>query len=220
MQQQTATVAKDQNVGEPMNGSPLLRIEALVSPHAGPFSLQVAAGECVVVVGRSGSGKSVLLRLIADLDPHDGQAWLDGRSRASWTGPHWRGQVVYQAAEPAWWEPSAAAHLRGVDRAALTSTLERLGLTEAMLDADIIRLSTGERQRMAFIRSLDRFPRVLLLDEPTASLDHASTLAVEALLAEKLKEGLAAVVVTHSPEQAERIGHRVLEVRDQRLHQA
>jgi ABC-type iron transport system FetAB ATPase subunit len=211
MQQQTATVANDQNVGEPMNGSPLLRIEALVSPHAGPFSLQVAAGECVVVVGRSGSGKSVLLRLIAE---------LDGRSRASWTGPHWRGQVVYQAAEPAWWEPSAAAHLRGVDRAALTSTLERLGLTEAMLDADIIRLSTGERQRMAFIRSLDRFPRVLLLDEPTASLDHASTLAVEALLAEKLKEGLAAVVVTHSPEQAERIGHRVLEVRDQRLHQA
>ncbi|APW40611.1 hypothetical protein RD110_10330 [Rhodoferax koreense] len=198
---------------------PLLQVDALHSPHGGPYSFTLRAGECIAVVGRSGSGKSVLLRLVADLDPHQGEVWLEGRARSGWPAPAWRRQVVYQAAEPAWWAPTAEEHMSGQTAGALAPWLEQLGLGPQALLAEVARLSTGERQRMALLRSLARQPRVLLLDEPTASLDAASVLAVEQLLQARMREtGLAVVFVTHSREQAERIGHRLVEVRDHRLH--
>ena len=200
------------------HSGPRLQVDALVSPHGGPFHLSVDHHECVAVVGRSGSGKSVLLRLIADLDPHAGEVRLDGRARSSWPAPQWRRQVVYQAAEPAWWAATARAHFAPADMPAVEALLPGLGLDAALLDAEITRLSTGERQRMALVRSLGCEPRVLLLDEPTAALDQASTGAVEALLATRVEAGLSIVFVTHSWEQAERIGHRVLEVRDHQIH--
>lgn len=55
-----------------------LRVEALRSAWAGPFSFAVPAGGCLAITGASGSGKSLLLRMIADLDLHEGEAWLDG----------------------------------------------------------------------------------------------------------------------------------------------
>jgi ABC-type iron transport system FetAB ATPase subunit len=202
------------------DGPPRLRVEGLVSPHGGPYSLAVDHGECVAVIGRSGSGKSVLLRLIADLDPHEGEVLLDGRARSSWPAPHWRGQVVYQPAEPAWWATTARAHFGRATASAIDPLMEGLGLGAELLDADITRLSTGERQRMALVRSLACEPQVLLLDEPTAALDHASTLALEALLADRVRAGLSVVLVTHSREQAERAGHRLLEVRERQVHAA
>ncbi|MDB5850418.1 MAG: hypothetical protein JWP29_4170 [Rhodoferax sp.] len=189
--------------------------------HGGPYRLDIQAGECVAVVGRSGSGKSVLLRLIADLDPHEGEVALHGRLRSTWAAPEWRAQVVYQAAEPAWWAATAGEHMNGATAEVLAPWLARLGLDAELLDADVTRLSTGERQRMALVRSLSRQPRVLLLDEPTASLDAASALAVEQLVAEKMqRDGLVVVLVTHAREQADRLGHRVLQVRDRGLHPA
>lgn len=203
----------------PNNGH-RLKVDALTSPHGGPFQFTVQPGECVAIVGRSGSGKSVLLRLIADLDPHDGEVELDGRSRASFAAPQWRRQVVYQAAEPAWWAATARAHFPATSLPRVLALLPGLGLESALLDADITRLSTGQRQRMALVRSLAGEPRVLLLDEPTASLDQASTRLVEAVLAARVAAGLSVLFVTHAREQAERVGHRVLEVRDHRLHTA
>ncbi|MDR0226109.1 MAG: ABC transporter ATP-binding protein [Burkholderiaceae bacterium] len=191
---------------------PRLRVRDLRSPHGGPYGLDLEAGECLAVLGPSGSGKSVLLRLIADLDPHQGEVWLDGRSRSTWPAPEWRRQVVYQAAEPAWWAPTAEEHLGGAAPAVVAPMLEQLGLRTAMLAADISRLSTGERQRMALVRSLARAPRVLLLDEPTASLDGASTQAVEQLLGHHMRQGLAVICVTHSEEQARRIAGRSLRI--------
>lgn len=202
----------------PSGTRPRLQVQALRSAHGGPFDLEVGEAQSVAVVGRSGSGKSVLLRLIADLDPHEGEVWLDGRPRSGFSAPQWRGQVVYQGAEPAWWAPTARAHFAPGVLATAEALLPELGLEVAQLDTDVMRLSTGERQRMALARSLACAPRVLLLDEPTASLDPATTLAVEAMLASRVRAGLSVVFVTHSREQAERVGQRMLEVRDHRLH--
>jgi ABC-type iron transport system FetAB ATPase subunit len=178
-------------------------------PPAPPVDLDVAAGECVAILGPSGSGKSVLLRLIADLDPGIGSITLDGRARESWPAPEWRARVTYQAAESAWWAPDVLSHFPPSERDELRALLPSLGLSEPVLSTEVSRLSTGERQRLALIRTLCRQPAVALLDEPTASLDQASTLAVEAVLRGRLAAGLAIVMVTHSPEQASRLATRI-----------
>jgi ABC-type iron transport system FetAB ATPase subunit len=125
--------------------------------------------------------------------------------------------VVYQAAEPAWWAPTVAAHFPDDAHARLGAWMQEIGLSPGLLDTEIPRLSTGERQRLALLRSLARAPAVLLLDEPTASLDTESTLVVEALLARRLAQGLTILMVTHSREQAARIGQRRFEMADGQL---
>ncbi|MBW8896958.1 MAG: ATP-binding cassette domain-containing protein [Massilia sp.] len=181
----------------------------LRSRFGGPFTFDVRAGECIAIQGPSGAGKSVLLRMLADLDPHDGAALLDGRPASSMPAPDWRAAVVYHAAEPAWWEHTARAHFTGADAGFVEGTLAALGLAASVLDSDIDRLSTGERQRLALVRSLARRPRVLLLDEPTAALDPASVMRAEALLAGCLAQGMAVLIVTHGVEQARRLAHRI-----------
>jgi len=74
------------------------------------------------------------------------------------------------------------------------------------------------RYRLALVRSLVVMPRVLLLDEPTASLDAASVRAVEALLRSRLEAGLAVLLVTHAQERARRMGERVFEMIEGVLH--
>src|SRR5580698_3884213 len=77
----------------------MLVIEGLRRPGFGPFALEVADGECIGIAGPSGAGKSVFLRMIADLDPHDGAARLDEARCAAMPAPAWRRQVTYLAAE-------------------------------------------------------------------------------------------------------------------------
>jgi ABC-type iron transport system FetAB ATPase subunit len=189
----------------------------LVSPFGGPFTFDVYAGECIAIQGPSGAGKSVLLRMLADLDPHDGDALLDGRAASSMSAPDWRAAVVYQAAEPAWWEDTAGAHFADADPAFMDSTLAALGLSPALLDTEIGRLSTGERQRLALVRSLARRPRVLLLDEPTAALDPDAVARVEALLRDRLADGMAVLIVTHAVEQARRLARRIFRLEQGKL---
>jgi ABC-type iron transport system FetAB ATPase subunit len=186
-----------------------LAVRGLRSRFGGPFSFELHAGECVAIQGPSGAGKSVLLRMLADLDPHEGEAALDGRAAGAMPAPEWRARVVYQAAEPAWWEPTAGAHFTDAERAYANSALAALGLVPAVLDTDIERLSTGERQRLALVRSLARQPSVLLLDEPTAALDPGSVAKAEALLRSAVASGMAVLIVTHSADQAKRLAQRV-----------
>lgn len=203
------------------SSKPRLRVHGLRSALAGPFDFHVDAGECVVLMGKSGAGKTVLLRLIADLDPpRAGVVELDGVRREQLGGPHWRRRVIYQPAEPAWWSPVVRQHFGGVDIDKVQAMVAALGLPDAILDADLMHLSTGERQRLALVRSLSRGPSALLLDEPTASLDQATTLAYEALLRQETAKGTAVLWVTHSEEQAGRVGHRRLTVVDRTLRSA
>lgn len=175
------------------------------------------AGECITLTGPSGAGKSLMLRMIADLDPNEGEVRLDGRERRGMAAPEWRRHVVYNAAEPGWWADDVARHFPGPAREYLHRNADRIGISPGLLDGPLDRLSTGERQRLALLRALSLAPPVLLLDEPTGALDQAITLLVEDLLREQLARGTAILLVTHSPEQAARLGHRRFRVEQRQL---
>lgn len=171
-------------------------------------SFDLRPGECVALQGPSGSGKSVLLRAIADLDPSDGTVLLDAVDRASVPAPVWRRQVTYVAAEQGWWAESVGEHFS--DWQAAVPLVEKLGLSAACGEWPVARLSTGERQRLGLIRALVLGSQVLLLDEPTSALDPSATAAVERLVAERRARGTAVVWTTHDREQAKRVASRLL----------
>jgi ABC-type multidrug transport system ATPase subunit len=193
----------------------MLQTTSLHRLHVGPIDLTVDAGTCVSISGKSGTGKSVLLRMIADLDPHEGDAALGGKSCAGMPAAQWRRHVGYLAAESGWWDTHVRAHFApGIDFGAL---LPSLGIAADAANWPVARLSTGERQRLALLRALTPDTRVLLLDEPTSALDASSTALVEALLHRQLDQGMTILLVTHSPAQADRLASRHLDMQDGRL---
>ena len=173
-----------------------------------PASFALSMGECIAIRGPSGAGKTLLLRAIADLDPNAGTVILESRDRSTIPGPEWRRLVGYVPAEPGWWAETVGEHF--ADRAAAAAFLKNLGFPDETETWPISRLSTGERLRLALVRALIMRPKVLLLDEPTASLDAASVAAVESLIAAERRSGLAVLWVTHDPSQARRIADRQL----------
>ncbi len=194
-----------------------LAVANLSRPGLGPLSFTLEAGECRLLRGASGAGKSLLLRALADLDPNEGEVRLDGEAREALAAPLWRRRVAYLPAETGWWAEIVGEHL--ADRAGAGELLAALGLPEACLDWPVSRLSSGERQRLGLIRVLLLAPRVYLLDEPTAALDAPAAAAVEALVAARLAAGAVALWVTHDDAQAARLGGRQLFMRDGRLEE-
>ena len=182
-----------------------LSLKDLQSPLAGPFTLDVAPGRCAAVTGESGSGKSLFLRMIADLDVNTGEARLDGQARDDFAPPQWRLKVAYVAADAGWWAEQVAAHFPPAQIPAARALAGRLGLVAELIDGPVARLSTGERQRLALIRALLPEPPVLLLDEPTSALDTESTAKLEAVVREHMAKGAAVVMVTHDLALAARL---------------
>ena len=182
-----------------------LRIEHLVRPGVDAGGLRVEAGSCAALSGPSGSGKTLLLRAIADLDEADGEVWLDERPRSGMDAPSWRRQVMYLAAESHWW----AGEVRDHAPAWQPGDLAALGFEPAVLEWEVQRLSSGERQRLALARALAHGPLVLLLDEPTANLDQANTTRVEQLVADwRRRTGGCVLWVSHDPAQRARVATR------------
>lgn len=183
-------------------------MRGLVRPGLAPFFFELAGGECLALKGPSGSGKSLLLRTLADLDPNDGEVCIDGRLRESMPAPEWRLMVTYLPAEPGWWAESVGQHF--ADWTAAAHLVEALDLPDSSRDWPVSRLSTGERQRLALARALVQKPRILLLDEPTSGLDDDARDRVERLIAGHLAAGGAAIWSTHDGAQAKRMARRAL----------
>ena len=183
-----------------------LLVKDLRSAFAGPFELNLGAGACAAITGPSGSGKSLFLRMIADLDPNEGKVWLNGKERGSMPAPQWRRQATYVSAESGWWADRVIEHFDVNRRNKVAALAARLGLRADLLDAPVAQLSTGEKQRFSLVRALLPSPPVLLLDEPTGPLDEESVVQVEALLQERMTTGTSILLVTHDPNQAERLG--------------
>jgi lipoprotein-releasing system ATP-binding protein len=199
-------------------------------------SLTVAAGESLAVVGPSGCGKSTLLNIIGTLDrPTTGKVLLDGQDLAALSDNALAALrarqigLVFQlhhllpqctimenvllptlaagaAAPPA--GAGAAGAESPTDRA--RRLLDRVGLSHR-LSYRPGELSGGERQRAAVVRALINCPKLLLADEPTGALDHASAGSLGRLLVELNRdEGVTLIVVTHSQELARQMHQAVL----------
>lgn len=171
----------------------------------GPYDFSIDAGTCLGLYGPSGSGKSLLLRALADLDPHTGSVIL-GRSVCIETpAPLWRKMIGYLPAESGWWADLVGEHFQpptALDK----ERLEQLGFAEDALQWTVSRLSTGEKQRLAIVRLLQNSPDALLLDEPTASLDGRNVEKAEALFAAyREKENVPMLWVSHDMEQLDRV---------------
>jgi len=189
-------------------------------------SLDVASGETVAIVGPSGAGKSSLLRLLDRLDePTGGTVYLDGTDYRTIPPERLRKRVGLVPQNPALRSGTVRENvtigprLRGetVREERLSELLAAVGLG-GYADRSTSDLSGGEAQRVAIARTVANDPEVLLLDEPTASLDSAAEAEVERLLADLLASGDRTVVlVTHDERQAERLADRVARLRDGRI---
>lgn len=181
-------------------------------------SLTVARGELIALYGPSGSGKTTLLKLIAAvMRPDAGRIVVDGRDIGSLSD---RDASRYRLRDLGFVLQSAhlVAGLSAIDNAALklmgdglsvrdahrrvTPLLERLGIDDRA-DHRGSELSMGEQQRVVIAKALSTEPKLLLADEPTASLDTHRGRDVLSLLADVCRErGTAVLVVTHDPQVA------------------
>lgn len=189
--------------------------EGLRTVCGGPFSFSVERGECVVLSGPSGCGKTLLLRALADLDPAEGSILLEGTDRNDIPAPDWRRDVGWLPSEAVWWFDHVGDHFSNVRNFSDENfqCLETLGFGTDVLEWDVERLSTGEKQRLALFRLLLNEPKVLLLDEPTAALDVSNVWNVEEVIGEyRRSTGAAVLWVSHHLEQIARVSDRHLEL--------
>jgi lipoprotein-releasing system ATP-binding protein len=206
------------------------------------ISLQVDRGQSLAIVGPSGSGKSTLLQIIGTLDrPTIGTVQLDGQDLNQLNDVELAAVrnrklgFIFQfhyllpqctvlenvlvptlaKVKPPPDAPTASGPAETAEARA-NRLLKRVGLAER-INHRPGELSGGERQRVAVVRAMINQPWLLLADEPTGSLDHASAQQLGQLLVElNREEGVTLIVVTHAKELAAKMGKQ-LELRDARL---
>ena len=176
-------------------------VQSTGMPSAISFELQTE--QRVVLIGESGTGKTVLFKSLADLSDHQGQVFLNGKKQSDICPEDWRRQVMYFSAETAWWKDTAAEHFETLPS---DEQLDAVGLTSEQLKQTVSALSSGEKQRLALLRGLSYNPTILLLDEITANLDSVATLKVEAVVKAYCQTQQAAMFwITHDEVQQKRL---------------
>ena len=187
------------------------------------ISLDVRQGRCLMIMGANGAGKSQFLRVLNGLaQPNEGAVLCQGRllDRSARD----RQAMVFQ--RPVLLRRSVLGNLRFAlsgrglarfDRYKRISKALEMARLQDRADRPARTLSGGEQQRLAIARALIIQPDVLLLDEPTASLDPASTRAVEEMIHTAKLAGITIVMVTHDAGQARRLADDVAFLHDGRL---
>jgi putative ABC transport system ATP-binding protein len=182
-------------------------------------SFEVVTGEVLALAGPSGAGKSSLLRLLNRLDePTTGTVYFEGVDYRQIPPRELRRKLGMVSQRPFLFPGTVDENLRFGPRqrgellpsASVEELLARVGL-QGYAARPVANLSGGEAQRVSFARTLANSPLVLLLDEPTSSLDDASKREVEFLIHKIVREQkLTCVVVTHDTAQAERLAQRAV----------
>jgi tungstate transport system ATP-binding protein len=177
-------------------------------------TLALAEGAPTVLLGPNGSGKTTLLRLAMGLvKPSRGRVTWGARDHA----PPTRRAIVFQ--HPTMLRRSAAANIRyALCAAGIPHSRHKVGIDELLALVGLEhaagrparRLSIGEQQRLALARALARDPAVLFLDEPTASLDPASTKAIEDVIHAVGRRGIKVVLSTHDLAEARRLAGEIV----------
>lgn len=188
-------------------------------------TLEIADGDRIGLVGKSGGGKSTLLRAIAMLDPLDqGRVMHDGELVEGGNVPSFRRRVAYLSQHSTMVAGTVEDNLR-LPFQIQTSTiefepkiaarmLEQLGRLPTLLQQDAFNLSGGERQTVSVIRLILANPQVLLLDEPTASLDPMTTSSLESFLQNWIQQdsSRAWIWTSHDAAQIDRMCTNVIRI--------
>lgn len=204
-----AAVLRTENLSHRVDGTSLV-------DH---ISVKIGAGDVVAVVGPSGAGKSSFLRLLNRLDePTEGTVFLEGvdyREIPPQELRRWVGMVMQS---PYLFPGTVADNLRfgpqqrgkELSAEAIEELLARVNLS-GYADRDVGYLSGGEAQRVSLARTLANEPEILLLDEPTSSLDDSTQRDVEGLICDIIRDGgLTALIVTHDTDQAQRMARQAM----------
>jgi putative ABC transport system ATP-binding protein len=186
---------------------------------------RIPAAGITVIAGPSGAGKTTLLRLCNRLDIPDAGVIRYRGQRLDDLDPlvlRRRAGMVFQRPVP--FPGSVAANLAealpGITTGAMTAALDRVALDPGLLGQEARTLSGGELQRMCLARTLVTGPETLLLDEPTSALDAQPKLIFEQTAKDLAAGGITIIWVTHDDAQADRVAHRVYQLRDGRLPEA
>lgn len=209
-------------------GPPLFEFEAVTVVGAdGRSRLRGVSGTIAgpgitAIVGPSGAGKSTLLRCCNRLEaPTSGVVRFRGDDVAGLDVLALRRRVGLVAQRPTPFAGSCLDNLRvadpGLGEAGAAALLDRVGLDATFLACDATALSGGEAQRLGVARALAARPEVLLMDEPTASLDPAARAALEGVVCDLAAAGVAVLWVSHDLDQVGRLAPTVLVVIDGRV---
>jgi phospholipid/cholesterol/gamma-HCH transport system ATP-binding protein len=189
------------------------------------FSLEVQEGETLVVLGQSGSGKSVMLKhIVGLLEPDRGEVWVDGLNVTSLKSEQlyeFRRKVGYVFQFAALFDSMTVAdnvsmglrRIGGVSRAEIgdrvEDALERVDL-KGFGSRFPAELSGGQKKRAGIARAIAVRPKYLLYDEPTTGLDPVTKAVIDRLILRMSEElGVTGVVITHDMESAYRVGDRI-----------
>ena len=176
----------------------------------------------LAIVGPSGAGKSLLLKALAGLEPiQSGQISFQGKPLSHLKMPQFRSQVIYLHQQPALLEGTVESNLKRIyqftihrhktyHQPKILEYLASLGRSAKFLQRATEELSGGERQIVTCLRALQLAPQVLLLDEPTASLDSTATEQIETLIAQwqQADAPKACIWTSHDPGQLARVSNR------------
>jgi putative ABC transport system ATP-binding protein len=218
------TLVQLEDVTKRYDGAPVAAIDDI--------SLRIEAGEAVAIMGPSGSGKSTLLNLIAGMDRPTAGAVLVGDERVDQLSEAGAARFRRRQVGMIFQFFNLLDDMTVLDNVLLPAQLcgvkasrarSRAGELIEMLrighrrDAYPARLSGGERQRVAIARALVNKPSLLLADEPTGAVDTATGDEIGRLLLDLNAQGQTLILVTHSPELAQRYARRVIHIADGRM---
>lgn len=183
------------------------------------ISIEVNSGDFILITGPSGSGKSTLLKICSSLiSPTKGEILFKGKNYLELDLTELRKQIVYCFQTPFLFGESVRENLefpfliRDVkpDYTKIKKLFDLFAMSEDYLDRKVEKLSGGEKQRIALMRSMVFMPEILLLDEITSALDLENSKIVTEVIHQVNMSGTTVLWVTHNPNQIEHISNKFL----------
>lgn len=179
------------------------------------INLNFSKGKIYSILGRNGAGKSTLLKILGGILSYDEGNLRYDRDNVILSTQEplfFKGNVIYNLTEP-----FKLRNLK-VELDKVTIFLKEFQI-EKLKESSVDNLSGGEKAKIQFIRTILYNKKILLLDEPTASMDKKSTYVVERILSELRDMGCLIIIVTHDYEQAVRISNYIYEVDEGKIIQ-